>query len=82
MIIILLDGEPESFSVKPGERLHEGTVLFSHADAEWGAPAHLGGLLSSVCVFVDTLSAPAAKTIAQYGMRGVAYCVCLLAMLK
>ena len=44
--------------------------IVSHADSDWssGTPTHLGGLLSSVCVFVDTLPPTAAKTIAQYGM--------------
>ena len=67
------DTEPESFSAKRTERLLEGTISLNHANTEWGSPAHLGGLLSSVCVFVDTLTHSAAKTITQYGMMGVAY---------
>ena len=56
------------YSVRPGEQLNEATVSLTHADTDWGTPTHLGGLLSSVCVFVDTLPPTAAKTIAQYGM--------------
>ena len=56
------------YSVRPGEQLNEATVSLTHADSDWGTPTHLGGLLSSVCVFVDTLPPTAAKTIAQYGM--------------
>ena len=48
-------------------RLQEGTIPCRHADQVWGVSTHLGGLLSSVCVFMDVLTPASAKIIAQYG---------------
>lgn len=67
-LLFAVDAEQDHTpSLQSAQRLQERTISCSAVDQIWGAPVHLGGLLSSVCVFTDVLSLNSVKTISQFG---------------
>ena len=66
--ILLIDTEPEA-SLNAGIMSLNGvsTIPANELEEKWGQATHLGGLLSSICIFSEPISSTNVNTLFHYG---------------
>ena len=67
-VYLLIDTEPDA-SLSSGIMSLNGvsTIPASELEERWGQATHLGGLLSSICIFSEPISSGNANTLFHYG---------------
>ena len=68
-VIIIIDTEPDaSLTLSSMSTSGVSTIQAAELEEKWGVATHLGGLLSSICIFSEPIPATTVTTLFHYGM--------------